>query len=78
MYGQMRTVLSKNQLSYRLAHWQRYELDSSHDMSNPNALGDPDTYQGTNWYTGTDHLTYLTLTPVSAFYVLPFVNGIWV
>lgn len=22
-------------------------------MSNPNSMGDPDTYQGTNWYTGT-------------------------
>ena len=46
------------------------------DMSNPNALGDPDTYQGTNWYTGTDHLTYVHVNAgVGNFMFYLLVNG---
>ncbi len=46
------------------------------DMSNPNAQGDPDTYQGTNWYTGTaDNGGVHTNSGVQNYWYYLMVNG---
>jgi Zn-dependent metalloprotease len=46
------------------------------DMSNPNAAGDPDTYLGTNWYTGTgDNGGVHTNSGVSNYWYYLLVNG---
>lgn len=46
------------------------------NMANPNAFGDPDTYLGTNWYTGTgDNGGVHTNSGVSNFWYYLLVNG---
>ncbi len=46
------------------------------DMSNPNATGDPDTYQGNNWYTGTaDNGGVHTNSGVQNYWYYLMVNG---
>lgn len=45
-------------------------------MANPNLSGDPDTYQGTNWYAGTlDHGGVHTNSGVQNFWFYLLVNG---